>query len=292
MYFDWQNDISRVLHQSPMFPKDSQFAKRAASTNNGFIALLALMTDTHPAFVDQPIMLAMNWPVQTGTESIFDFYTKFLDHIRLRAIFMGATDSMTSSTMVDCFINNCKHSSYLLHISRFDRQDPKKNGLFAPGALAITINNYLSNSDSPTKQLPRPPRPPEGPAIRKPFYPRRVNQMLTGIPNDDTPTDYTDLSDRVIAQMQAGHDPSTNPCILCRDGEIHRFKDCPLLQDDNFKTSFIIKMVTGVSKEIRQGKRNLQTANTKINQLLSDADTPDDSPADTAGAPDFPPGER
>jgi hypothetical protein len=64
--------------------------------------------------------------------------------------------------------------------------------------------------------------------------------MLAGIDNNDTPIDYDALSDCVIAQIHTGHDHSTNPCVLCRDGKIHRFKDCPLLQDDNFKTSFIL----------------------------------------------------
>jgi hypothetical protein len=127
MYFDWQKDIGQVLHQSNMFPKDSHFVQCVASTNNGFITLLALLTNTYPVFVDQPIILAMNWPTQTAAENIFNFYTKFLDHIRLCAIFMSSADNMGTSTMVDCFINdNFQHSSYLFQVSRFDHQDPKK----------------------------------------------------------------------------------------------------------------------------------------------------------------------
>jgi hypothetical protein len=98
-YFDWQNDIGRILHKTGMFPRDSNLAQHVVSTDNGYTALLALLTGTHPAFVDQPITLAMNWPVQTGTETIFDFHSKFIDHIRLRAIFMGSADSMASSTL-------------------------------------------------------------------------------------------------------------------------------------------------------------------------------------------------
>jgi hypothetical protein len=180
--------------------------------------------------------------------------------------------------MVDCFINNCKHSAYLLQVSCFDRQDPLKKGLFAPGALAITINNYLSNPNSPTKKLPDRPRLPDAPLIRKPFYPRHINQIFTGNDNNNAPIDYTALSNRVIASMQTGHNPSTNPCILCKDGEIHHFKDCPLLQDDNFKTSFIIKMVTGVSKGICQGKRNLQSATAKLHQLQISSDSTENPP--------------
>jgi hypothetical protein len=101
-YFNWKNDFGCVFHKSGMFPRDSHFAQHVESTNNGLIALLALLTDTCPVFVDQPIMLAMNWPVQSGTKMIFSFYMKFLDHIHLHAIFMGAANSMVSTTMIDC----------------------------------------------------------------------------------------------------------------------------------------------------------------------------------------------
>jgi hypothetical protein len=129
--------------------------------------------------------------------------------------------------------------------------------------------------------------------------------MLTGIENDYTPIDYDNLSDHIIAQMQTGHNPSTNPCILCCDGNVQHFKDCPLLQDDNFKhfkdcphlqddnfkTSFVIKMVTGVSKELRQGMPNLQTATAARSTnffLTLHADT---SP-DNVTTPDFQPGQH
>jgi hypothetical protein len=80
-YFNWQNDIGDVLCKLGMFPKDSAFAQHVESSNNGFTTILALLSDSHPAFVAQPIMLAMNWPIQSEHETVFDFYTKFIDHI-------------------------------------------------------------------------------------------------------------------------------------------------------------------------------------------------------------------
>jgi hypothetical protein len=44
--------------------------------------------------------------------------------IRLRAIFMGGTDNMSSDHMIDCFIQSCNHSKYLTQVSRFDHKDP------------------------------------------------------------------------------------------------------------------------------------------------------------------------
>jgi hypothetical protein len=78
LYFDWQNGIGCVLHKSGMFPRESNFAQHVKSTDNGFIALLALLSNTHPEFVDQPILLTINWPVQSSTKNIFDYYANFL----------------------------------------------------------------------------------------------------------------------------------------------------------------------------------------------------------------------
>lgn len=86
-YFSWMSDISRVLQRTGTFPISSHLAKRAASTANGYHAILALLTDTHPSFVDQPILLAMNWPWQKESQTIFEFYNEFIDTLRLRAIF-------------------------------------------------------------------------------------------------------------------------------------------------------------------------------------------------------------
>ncbi len=112
------------------FPKDSELAQRAQSTTNGYHAILAVLSNTHPTFIDKPITLAMNWQKQRDLQSIFNFHTDFMDYICLCAIFMGGSINMTSSNMVNCFIYNCCHSTYLLQISRFDRQDPRKTGEF------------------------------------------------------------------------------------------------------------------------------------------------------------------
>jgi hypothetical protein len=291
-----------------MFPKESHLAQRAESSTNGFTAILALMTDSHPAFVAQPITLAMNWPIQDTHDTVFDFYTKFLDHIRLRAIFTNSADNMASTTMVDCFLNNCSHSGYLLHVSRFDRQDPTKKGLFEPGALAITINTYLSNPDSPTQKKrdyeKKPFREYEkkpfvskygegkfGDSSNKPNYPycRRVNALIDSLTEDDhsdSPINFGQYADYIIHQVTNSDPTQTNPCILCRE-DAHKFDACPLLNNDEFMKGFIIKLVTGISRELRQGRNKLKTANARINQILAEhnpSSTTDDDP----DKPDFP----
>jgi hypothetical protein len=155
-YFHWQNDISRLLQQNGMFPVGSEFFNRVRTATNGYHALLNLLHDTHPKYVSSPITLAPDWPHQQSDQTLFEFYSEFTEIIRLRAIFMQGTQDFSSIDMVDLFIQRCTHSKYLTHLSRFDRHDPRKADLFKPGILQITLNNYLSEPDSPLKSSSKP----------------------------------------------------------------------------------------------------------------------------------------
>jgi hypothetical protein len=127
------------------------------TTQNGYEILLALVSDSHPGYINQLIVLAMNFPCQDYTQDVFEFYNTFVGTIRLCAIFMGGTDDMTSNHMINCFIQSCSHSKYVTQVSRFDHKDPSKKHLFSSGALPITLTNYLANSDSPLKTIPSTP---------------------------------------------------------------------------------------------------------------------------------------
>jgi hypothetical protein len=215
---------------------------------------------------------------------------------------------MSSSHTVDCFINNCRHSTYLTQVSCFDRQDKARSNWFEPGALAVTLNNYLSNPDSPARHTKtgennrtKPPytnnhhgssdRHSSNDGSRPPFQ-RCMHQLET----DDTLLENIDetqmdtFAHQIVAQLHT-HDPKTVPtCLLCKD-VAHSFDDCPLLKDGNFKTSFIIKMLSLVSRELRNGKKKQQelTTGQRMNQMLTSptaSDTTlskdkDNSPDDT-----------
>jgi hypothetical protein len=292
-YFAWQNDIGRLLRKTGTFPSGSNHAKRAASTTNGYHALLALVTDSHPAFVDHPIRLVMNWPKQQASQSIFDFYTEFVDSIRLRAIFLNGSDNFASSHMVDCFLNNCHHASYLIQISRFDRQDPTKTSWFQPGSLPITLNAYLENPDSPTQQASRTPfsdprgtrtpfndprgtpgrfrpRPGENASKSSPSNPfhRRVNELTQDEIDDADEADYSSYVDSAISQLVTAK-PNSTKCILC--DATHRFSECPIYNNPDFLRSGFIKMVTLVQRQLRDAQRNKNpgspTDTSQIHQL-------------------------
>jgi hypothetical protein len=310
-YLPWQNDIGRILRKHGTFPKDSELAQRAQSTTNGYHAILTVLSNTHPAFITQPITLAMNWPKQREQQSLFDFHTDFMDYIRLRAIFMGGSVNLTSSNMVDRFIHNCRHSTYLLQISRFDRQDPQKASKFQPSTLAITLNTYLSNPDSPTKRTPckppykapyKPMVPYKTPYQKPPYqssndgkaptpYFKHISQILTDHgPTDSSPDAPTidTYMDYGVAQIQTTPDLTIHPCLLCR--EPHRFNTCPLLRGEEFKSTFIIKLLACISRELRNGKQRGTGTASRISQVLADITSDSTAnPPDHNGSSDNPP---
>jgi hypothetical protein len=129
-----------------------------------------------------------------------------------------------------------------------------------------------------------------GDSSSKPSYPyrRRVNALLDSLTADneqDSLIDFGQYTDYVIHQVSnpTTSDPTQiNPCILCRE-DAHKFDTCPLLNNDEFMKGFIIKLVTGISRELRQGQNKLKNGNARVNQVLTDA--PNDNDPDT---PDFP----
>ena len=149
-YFKWNSDLLRILQKTSTFPTGSDLSKRAKSTTNGFHALHSLISDTHPNFVPQPILLAMELPKQESTQDLFEFHHSWLDHFQLRALFLSSTDHPDSEHFIDAFINRCQHGAYLSSCARLDRIDPAKKDLFLKGSLPSTLNNYLQNPDSPT----------------------------------------------------------------------------------------------------------------------------------------------
>jgi hypothetical protein len=250
----------------------------------------------------------MNWPKQLSSQDIFAFYNDFIDNIRLRSIFLDGHDDMKSSHMIDCFIQSCHHSTYLTQVSRFDRTDPNKTHLFAPGNLAITLTNYLANADSPLKKTSFAPTsfapPPHVPSPgghhgdnkpRNPYH-RRIRTLLSDEenfhsdrePSTLTITEYDTLSDIAIREVRTHDDPTAAPiCVFCKT-ETHRFKECPLMNDTAFLRSFAIRMCTTVAKELRSAKHRLAnpTEGAHLRQVHTSL-----SPQPATVLPDFRPGQ-
>jgi hypothetical protein len=100
----------------------------------------------------------------------------------------------------------------------------------------------------PTTPHPSPSNKPRNP------YHRHIHAMLCedidSAPSQSSPLTKSKLDqyhDLVIHDLRS-HDPAEAPvCVLCRT-ESHRFKACPLLNNDSFLRGFAICMCTTMSK--------------------------------------------
>lgn len=248
--FEWAADILLALQHSSMFPLGSVPAERVKHCDNGYYGIIAILHDSHPAFVTHPISLCKNWPEQKVGQSIFDFHAEFTEAISLRAIFMDDAQDLNSPTMMDTFMHNCLHSEYLLAAVRLDSLDPATVSNTTPGNLAITLNTYLSRSTSPSQVIvPRAPPAPsrEGPSSggyrRRPFA-RRINVL-----GEEDDPHYDAEKEAVLDQElpalihKLAHDgPELRHCMFCGVGHNHLFDKCPILNDSQFLNSFAIRV--------------------------------------------------
>jgi hypothetical protein len=308
-YFDWQNDILRALQHSSMFPEDSEPKKRVSGRTNGYYAIVAILTDSHPAFLEHPITLCKNWPVQKPDQTIFDFHSEFTEAIQLRAIFMQDTQDLNSPLMLSTFLHNCTHSKYFIQVSRLDRLDPTTADLFAPGTLAITLNNYLSSHDSPTQRpAARPVQPPRG--SPSPFLGRPFQRRINALGEEDDPNYDAEFEAAMDTHMPAmihqisreGGGPELRHCMFCGVGQTHLFDKCPILNDRQFLTSYAIRSGSAFQRTLADAFKRQKEARglvdgsaslgARIHQVFSvSADVPQDDsgaePSPASSIPDF-----
>jgi hypothetical protein len=107
--YHWQTDIRNLLLESKMFPTNSEYASRVQSSTNGYHALMNLIHDSHPDYVSSPISLAPNWPHQKKDETLHNFYNRFTETHKLRAIFLQDIQDLGTDMMIDIFIHRCTH---------------------------------------------------------------------------------------------------------------------------------------------------------------------------------------
>jgi hypothetical protein len=293
--FDWQNDILRALQHPSMFPSDSIPAQRMKGRTNGYYGIIAILHDSHPAFVSQPVALCKNWPEQKPGQSIFDFHAEFTAAIALRAIYMDGAQDLNSPTMMSTFMQNCTHSAYLLSAARLDALDPSTSHQMSPGNLAITLSNYLSRADSPSQFSTAPRPPPRAPSSSRfgegsssnfrgggRSFPRRINAL-----GDESDLDYD-------AQFEAGLDeampswihqlardgPVKRHCMFCGEGHVHLFDACPILNDKRFLNSFAIRVGSAYERTLKDASARQKEARgvgnpaARIHQLLGITSTP------------------
>jgi hypothetical protein len=253
-----------------MFPADSEPARRIKGRHNGNYAIMAILTDAHPNFIEHPITLCKDWPHQKTGQTIFDFHTEFIEAIRLRAIFMHDTQDLNSPLMLSTFIHNCQHSAYLLQVSRIDRQDTSSAHFFNPGTIAITLNTYLNNVDSPTRRNHTPTAPPihnparfgddGSPGYRHPFQRNpRVHALIGYYHPEDTISDPSDLDpfafepylDQIVCKL-SGDGPELRYFMFCGPTEMHLFDKYPMLNDKCFSSTLAIHLASTYQRTVKE----------------------------------------
>jgi hypothetical protein len=284
--FEWAANILLALQSSTMFPVDSIPAQRVKHCDNGYYGLIAILHDTHPAFVVHPVSLCKNWPEQKSGQSIFDFHAEFTEAISLRAIYMDDAQDMNSPTIMDTFLHNCLHFEYLLAAVRIDSIDPLTQLTLTPGNLAITLNSYLSRSDSPSQVIPSPAPSsnrfnagaPGG--FPRRAFPRRINAL-----GEEADSNYNaELEEALNANMPSmihalkNNGPLLRHCMFCGVGENHLFDQCPIVNEQEFLHSFAIRVGSAYQRTLNDAFKRQKIAR----GITTDDDAPRGAPSSSA----------
>jgi hypothetical protein len=255
-----------------MFPQDSIPAQRVKNHSNGYYAILAVLTDSHPAFVAHPVTLCKNWPEQKPNQSIFDFHSEFTEAIALRAIYMNDAQDMNSAIMMDTFMQNCTHSDYLISAARLARLDPDTWSNMTPGNLAITLNNYLSRVDSPSHARTPGVHPPRASPARfgegssGGFCGRPFQRCINALGEEDDIDYDAELEASLDQHMPAiihqltRDGPELRHCMFCGVGHTHLFDKCPILNDKRFLTSFAIRVGSAYQRTLNDAFKRQKEA--------------------------------
>jgi hypothetical protein len=274
--FAWQNDILRALQNPAMFPADSIYSARVKTLTNGYAAILAILHDSHPAFVTHPVTLCKNWPEQKPGQSIFEFHAEFTEAISLRAIFMNSSQDLNSPLIMSTFMQNCNHSAYLIAAARLDKLDPTTSHQLTPGNLAITLSNYLARADSPSQlsikhSSPSSSRFGEGTQTRfrgtgRPFQ-RRINALGEEADQNYDAEFEAQLDEHMPAMIHqlARDGPALRHCMFCGVGHMHLFDQCPILNETKFLNSFAIRVGSAYQRTLNDAFKRQKEAHGIVN---------------------------
>ena len=162
-FHQWKDLIINVLRKSKLPDLQKETIR---STNNGYHALTALISKTHPSFLLEPILLVADYPYQQPKQSVYDFYSEYNEITWMKRVFFNQQVDIHNDDYVTMFMSRCAHSSYLLSQSRRHREeyfrdvtlrraDPThiyvhdRRFSFYPSAIPTTIQTYFNYPESP-----------------------------------------------------------------------------------------------------------------------------------------------
>ena len=299
--------IFQLLQKKDMFPSDSEIPSILMQcSGDGYKALLQILYDHHPAFLEQPATLIAEYPKQLPSQSLLAYHATFVDFLQLRAIIKGHPASLDESDELDLFITRSKYRTYLNRVTLEERQHQSKLHKYTANQIVHTLSSWLRAPHSPMVLERRANLPPS----RIPVPPARSRVLVRNDQRNPTRVNTIDATDEVGEHVLAVHSltvptdaesrqlhriytgaiyqiqasaaaPNTSPCLVC--GGNHRFDSCPVLRDTDFLRTHYIRYCQLVQRDAR-ARANASNGSTAVNVLNVDND---DDLSTSEEAPDF-----
>jgi len=273
----WSGTIARGLIKANPKEFGSLIRKR-----NGYAAAVNMVKTYHHKFVDSPILLVKDYPVQTPTMSTQKYFDKWMDHNTIDGLISNHTASLADKDQQDLFVSNHQHSDYLRPLIAVDRRDPSKADDFLLSNFPNTIERYLQNLPEHKKRATR------GRFLKNPYA--TVNQVnAADVDNDDDSNNDDDSislletpSDSIITEeflnlvLNAIVKDSTNatkrPCIACKvtnpEDTDHPFIRCKYLNNLRHCRGVYIEIMKAINAILKQqAKFNEDEQKAAVNAL-------------------------
>jgi hypothetical protein len=121
--------------------------KRASG--DGYESLHAMMFHVLPILDPLAASKLTEYPTQEKHESMSEFYRRYMDFLRNRALIMDIPADLTLVKEMDIFISKTYHCKWLLSVTRNERADPTQSHKYTGEQIANTLSTFLAQLDSP-----------------------------------------------------------------------------------------------------------------------------------------------
>ena len=143
----WSSQIYVALSKGSVFKKGTlQHTTLLQNAGDGYAALYQILSPNHPTLSNFSSLLVRTPPSQTTTETVAQYYLRYIDFLELCAFLEEIRSTLNSSSELAKFIHGMCHSQEIFHISCEERlsQDPSIQRKFTQGALVTSLTHYLS----------------------------------------------------------------------------------------------------------------------------------------------------
>jgi len=143
----WDSRIYSAISQAKCFPKSSH--SRSTILDNygqGYAALYAIISSSHPEVIAQPSLLVTYPPKQAALEPIGQYFHAYLDYLEMKAYIDNISHTLNHKGELDRFIAGTVHHADFTRLSREERlsSDPIMMRRYTQGQIVTTLNRLQS----------------------------------------------------------------------------------------------------------------------------------------------------